>query len=389
MLSSRLIAGLLALIVTGLLLYVLRGVLLPFVAGMLVAYFLDPVADRLEKWGCSRTIAVSIITAVFFLSVALVFVLLIPPLQMQIVGLVTRAPSYLDAVRERAQPILEGFLATLPPEDLDRIRNVLGSYAGEAIQWVGALLKGVWRGGMALLNLLSLVFITPLVAFYLLRDWDRIITRVDDMLPRDVAPVVRKLASEIDDTMSAFLRGQATVCLLLGVFYAAGLTLVGLDFGLAVGFGTGLISFIPYFGMAVGLVVGMGIAVAQFSEWLPIVLVAAVFAAGQVLEGNFVTPKLVGDKVGLHPVWVIFALLAGGALFGFTGVLLAIPVGAAIGVIVRHAALHYRESHLYDVELGFVGGGGKGDEVGDEAPENGDREDNGREESGRPESPGS
>ncbi len=329
------------------LLYILRGVLLPFVAGALVAYFLDPVADRLEKLGCSRTLAVTLITAAFFIVLAALILLLVPALQAQIAGFIGRLPDYFEILRGHIGPLLERLNEGIPGGELEQLRSLVKNYAGDAVQWIGQILSRIWAGGMALVNLLSLIIIMPLVAFYMLRDWDRIIERVDSLLPRRIAPVVREQAAEIDRTLAAFVRGQATVCLLLGAFYAIGLSLVGLEFGLVVGLGTGLISFIPYFGMAIGLVAGMGIAVAQFSDWVPIALVAAVFGAGQILEGNFITPRLVGEKVGLHPVWVIFAVLAGGALFGFTGVLLSIPVAASIGVLVRYSVSRWQTSAAY------------------------------------------
>lgn len=352
--NGRLWAGLAGLAVFCLLLYLLRGVLMPFVAGMAVAYFLDPVADRLERAGCSRTLAVSLITAAFFLGAVLLLALLIPVVQVQVSGFFERVPGYVDALRGHLSPLIERLLAALPAGELEKLRAAAGAQAGTAVEWMGDLFKGVLSGGVALVNLVSLVVIMPLVAFYMLRDWDRIVAGIDNLLPRRLAPTVREQAAEIDRTLAAFVRGQATVCLLLGVFYAVGLSLVGLEFGLIVGLGTGLISFIPYFGMGLGLVVGMGIAFAQFSDWLPIALTAGVFAAGQVIEGNFLTPRLVGGKVGLHPVWVIFAVMAGGALMGFTGVILSIPVAATVGVLVRFAVRRYRQSRLYGA------GGGAG-----------------------------
>ena len=348
--------GLAGLAVFCLLLYLLRSVLVPFVAGMAVAYFLDPVADRLEEKGCSRTLAVVIINVVFFIVLTLLIVLLIPLLQAQVVGFVSRVPGYFEVLRGIVEPILERLAAVVPEQQLDQLRASAGSFAGNLLQWAGEVFKGIWRGGMAVVNLLSLIVIMPLVAFYLLRDWDRIVEYIDDALPRNIAPVVRGIAADIDSTLSAFVRGQALVCLLLGCFYAIGLTLVGLDFGLVVGLGTGIISFIPYFGMAIGMVVGLGIAVAQFSDWVPIALVAAVFGVGQIVEGNFLTPRMVGDKVGLHPVWVIFAVMAGSALFGFTGMLLSIPAAASIGVLVRYAVSRYRDSDMYGSEKGGEGG---------------------------------
>jgi predicted PurR-regulated permease PerM len=328
----------------GALLYLLSGVLLPFVAGLLVAYFLDPVADRLERAGCSRTLATSVITVAFFVLVAAGAALLFPLLQGQVMGLVAKVPGWVEALRERAGPLLEHFQATLTEEQVARLRDAAGSYAGEAARLLGAMIGRLVSGGAAFFQILSLLIITPLVSFYLLRDWDRIVAQFDDLLPRDLAPVVREQMREIDRTIAAWVRGQATVCLLLGAWYGLGLTLVGLEFGLVIGFLTGVISFVPYFGMGLGLAVALGVAFTQFSGILPFALVAGVFAVGQVVEGYMLTPRLVGEKVGLHPVWVIFALFAGGALFGFTGVLLAVPVAAVVGVLVRFALARYRDS---------------------------------------------
>jgi predicted PurR-regulated permease PerM len=328
----------------GALLYLLSGVLLPFVAGMLVAYFLDPVADRLERVGCSRTLATSVITVAFFILVAAGAAVLFPLLQGQVMGLVAKVPGWVAALRERAGPLLEHFQATLTEEQIARLRDAAGSYAGEAARLLGAMIGRLVSGGAAFFQILSLLVVTPLVSFYLLRDWDRIVARFDDLLPRDLAPAVREQMREIDRTIAAWVRGQATVCVLLGAWYGLGLTLVGLEFGLVIGFLTGVISFVPYFGMGLGLAVALGVAFTQFSGVLPFALVAGVFAVGQVVEGYLLTPRLVGEKVGLHPVWVIFALFAGGALFGFTGVLLAVPVAAVVGVLVRFATARYRAS---------------------------------------------
>lgn len=329
------------------LLYLLSGMLLPFVAGLLVAYFLDPVADRLEKWGCSRTLATALITVAFFLLLGATMVLLFPLLQGQVMGLAAKAPALIVALREQAGPLLDLVQTSLDENQVAKIRDAAGSYAGEAARWLGGFLGRVLSGGVAVFQILSLLVITPLVSFYLLRDWDRLVARFDDLMPRDLQPTIRAQMQEIDRTIAAWVRGQATVCVLLGAWYGIGLTMIGLEFGLVVGFLTGLISFVPYFGMGVGLAVALGIAFAQFSGWVPFALVVGVFGAGQVVDAYFLTPRLVGEKVGLHPVWVIFALLAGGALFGFTGVLLAVPVAAVIGVLVRFSIARYRESSYY------------------------------------------
>jgi len=345
--SGRVLAILAGLAVFCLLLYMLRSVLTPFVAGLAVAYFLDPLADRLERVGFSRAMAVAVIIATFFLIVIVLLALLIPVAQVQIAGFIDRVPGYMESLRGQLAPLIARLEHALPENQLEQLRSAAGSQAGSAIEWVGSLFRRVLSGGVALFNLVSLVVVAPLVAFYMLRDWDRLVEGIDDLLPKRIQPTVRAQAAEIDRTLSGFVRGQALVCLLLGTFYAVGLSLVGLEFGLIVGLGTGLMSFIPYFGMGLGLIVGMGIALAQFSDWMPIALTAGVFALGQVIEGNFLTPRLVGDRVGLHPVWVLFAVLAGGALLGFAGVILAIPVAATIGVLVRFAVNHYRQSLLY------------------------------------------
>ncbi len=342
--SGRTLFLLAAIGAAGALLYLLSGVLLPFVAGLLVAYFLDPVADRLERAGCSRTLATSVITVAFFVLVAVAAAVLFPLVQGQVMGLVAKMPGWVAAIRERAEPLLEHFQATLSEEQIARLRDTAGTYAGEAAKLLGTVIGRLVSGGAAFFQILSLLVVTPLVAFYLLRDWDRIVARFDDLLPRDLAPTVREQMREIDRTIAAWVRGQATVCVLLATWYGFGLTAVGLEFGLVIGFLTGLISFVPYFGMGLGLAVALGVAFTQFSGVLPFALVAGVFAVGQVVEGYLLTPRLVGEKVGLHPVWVIFALFAGGALFGFTGVLLAVPVAAVVGVLVRFALARYRAS---------------------------------------------
>ncbi len=340
-----------------LLLYVLRDVMLPFVAGMAVAYFLDPVVDRLETWKMSRTFATSLVTVAFFALLIVAVILIAPILQSQLFGFINSLPDYISKLREFIGPLLDQFaLGAVGGSGGDQVAGV----AFKAADIVGRLLKGLWSGGLALINLVSLIFITPVVSFYLLRDWDRLVARIDGLLPRQHAQVVRRLMADIDRSLAAFVRGTGTVCLALAVLYALALTLVGLQFGLVVGLGAGLISFVPFVGAVTGLIVSTALAVIQFwPDYLHVVLVVAVFAVGQVLEGNFLTPRLVGSRVGLHPLWLIFALLAGGALFGFVGILIAVPSAAAIGVLVRFAMERYLASSLY---LGGEGADGGGDD---------------------------
>jgi predicted PurR-regulated permease PerM len=295
----------------------------------------------------SRALSATALTIVFLLAVAAFVMVLVPILQSQVLDFADRLPRYLDLLRGQAEDMLALVQARMSPEDVARLRDAAGGLAGGVVAWMGRVATQIWSGGLALVNLLSMIVITPIVAFYLLRDWDRIITRLDHWLPRRHRATIREQLAEIDRTLAGFARGQAIVCGGLGVFYGIGLTLAGLEFGLIVGLGTGLISFVPYFGMLTGLAVGMGLALAQFDTWLPIAAVAGIFVAGQIIEGNFVTPKLVGEQVGLHPVWMIFALLAGGALFGFVGVLLSVPAAATIGVLLRFGLDRYLASPLY------------------------------------------
>lgn len=325
-------------------LYVLRDVLVPFVAGMAVAYLLDPVVDRLERLRVGRGLASFVVLLGFFAVAIGLLLLLIPLLQAQVETLATVLPGYLEIVRERLGPLLQHVNEGINRQEA--LQKITGM-TGELIGWVGGLLRQLISGGFAIANILSLLLITPIVSFYLLRDWDRMVATVDSWLPRQQAAIIRVQVGEVDRTLSAFVRGQGLVCLILGVFYAAGLTVAGLDFGLVIGLFSGLISFVPFVGAVLGGMLSVGLALAQFDSWQPVLIVAAVFAVGQVIEGNVLTPNLVGDAVGLHPVWVIFGLLAGGALFGFVGVLLAVPAAAVIGVMARFALAQYLVSPLH------------------------------------------
>lgn len=330
-----------------LLLYVLSGVLTPFVAGLAVAYFLDPLADKLEALLKSRSAATAVILLAFFVVVTALGVALFPLLQAQVTGLVARIPDAIEAARQLVEPVVAQIEQELGADEIQKIKDNAGTIAGEAVSWVAGMLKSLFLGGKAFVNTLSLLFIMPVVAFFLLRDWDLLVAKVDELLPRSSAATIREQFREIDATIAGFVRGQATVCLALGTIYATGLTLVGLDFGLLIGLGTGVLAFVPYVGMIIGLLVAFGVALMQFSDIISFAMVAGVFAVGQTIDAAFLTPNLVGGRVGLHPVWIIFALMAGGTLFGFTGVLLAVPVASVIGVLVRFAIGRYRASVLY------------------------------------------
>ena len=337
---------LVGLIVTLIAVYFLRAILLPFVAGMGIAYFLDPACDRLEKW-MSRTWATTLVTLVFALVLVVAFLLIVPLTVDQLTQFVQALPDLISRAHEKLMPYYTRLQLTFDLPDQTELTTMVRDRLGTALAWFGGGLAGLAQGGVAIANLLSLVFITPVVAFYLLRDWDRIVAKIDALLPRQHAAVIRAQGRDIDMTLAGFARGQATVCLILATYYATALMIAGLPFGLVVGIAAGFLTFIPYLGAIGGFVIAMAIALINFDGWSGIIAVAVIFVIGQVAEGNILTPKLVGERVGLHPVWVIFALLAGGALFGFLGLLLAVPVAAAIGVLVRFALSRYLQSPVY------------------------------------------
>lgn len=332
---------LIGIIITALLLWALSDVLLPFVAGFAVAYFLDPVADRLESWRLPRLAATSVITAAFFITLVALIILLIPLLSDQLGALARAWPGYMERINN-----LVALWTGSQADDLLASSEGLSS----RVMSLGAnVLQDIAGRSLAVLNLVGMLAITPVVSFYLLNDWDRIVERIDALLPRPYAPRLRIIASEIDKVLAGFVRGTGTVCLVLAVFYASALEMAGLEFGLVVGILSGLISFIPFVGMIVGLIMSTVLALFQFLPDQPhmVGVIVAIFVAGQILEGNFLTPNLVGKNIGLHPVWVIFALLAFGSLFGFVGMLVSVPLAATLGVLARHSIDQYRKSALY------------------------------------------
>jgi predicted PurR-regulated permease PerM len=337
-----------ALAVFALFLWAFSPILLPFVAGFVLAYFLDPVADALERLGLSRVIATALILLVALAFIVAVFVLVVPVLADQIGKLAAEMPTLAKALGDRFNEWAPQWLKDMVALPNGDATGTVTDVAGGAATWVASLLKSLWTGSMALFNVISLLVITPIVAFYLLADWDHMVAKVDSWLPLDHADEVRAIARDINTAMAGFIRGQGTVCLLLGTFYAIALWAAGLKFGLAIGLGAGLLSFVPYVGAIIGGLTAIGVALVQFwPDYAVILMVAGIFAAGQFIEGNFLSPKLVGESIGLHPVWLMFALLAFGYVFGFAGLLLAVPLAAAMGVFVRYALARYLGSRLY------------------------------------------
>ncbi|MDO5631520.1 MAG: AI-2E family transporter [Paracoccus sp. (in: a-proteobacteria)] len=326
-----------------LVLWQLGSTLTPFLIGAAIAYLLNPIADWLERRGLSRVWATALIT----LSVALLIVAallgIIPLLSRQFGQLIQTAPEIFNR--------LQSFLGDRFPELLDDqspVRETLANL-GHTISQRGGELAGIVLGSvMNVLSVVMIIVIVPVVAFYLLLDWNNMLDRVDSLLPRDHAPTIRRLAREIDEALGGFLRGEGMVMTILSVFYATGLLLVGLPFALLVGVVAGMLTFIPYVGTIIGGVTSIGLALFAFwGDPVMIGIVVAIFVAGQMLESNYLVPKLVGHHVGLHPVWLLLALSVFGSLFGFAGMLVAVPVAAALGVLVRYAAEQYRESGLY------------------------------------------
>ncbi len=328
--------------------WLLGEVLTPFVAGMALAYFLDPLADRLEAWGLPRLAATTLILSFAVVLFLAIFLLLAPLLAQQV-------SLFMEALPQHVATLVRLFDANAPQWLKDALASATlngtekaPELAARAAGWLAAVLKSVWSGSMALFNLLSLLVITPIVLFYMLNDWDRMVAVIDTWLPRHHAQTVRAIATDIDAAMAGFIRGQGVVCLVLGLFYATALVAAGLHFGLLIGLAAGFLSFIPYVGSIVGGALSIGMALVQFwPDWTHVLLIAAIFAAGQFMEGNFLSPRLVGGRIGLHPVWMMFALMAFGYLFGFVGLLVAVPVAAAIRIIARYALRQYMNSALY------------------------------------------
>ena len=341
-------------------LYLFSAVLLPFVAGLILAYLLNPLADRLERMGFSRLGSSLLIVVVVSLLFVLLLILFVPVLAHQLASFIESLPDLvtrLQALAAQEGSLLGGKLgggALLERLGLDAkldaadMQKSLGDIVGQGAQWMLAFLKSLWSGGQALVGVFSLLVVTPVVAFYILLDWGRMIETIDKIAPPAHREDVRFLARDMNRAISGFLRGQSLVCLFLGLWYGLGLSFIGLKFGFLIGICAGFLSFIPYVGSLTALVLAAGMSLVQGWPSLTLFGMAmGVIGVGQFLEGNVLTPRLVGASVGLHPVWLMFALFAFGSLFGFTGLILAVPVAAVIGVLFRFALARYFESPLY------------------------------------------
>jgi predicted PurR-regulated permease PerM len=334
--------------VIGWLVWLLSPILMPFMLAGVFAYLGDPLVDRLERLRLGRGLAAAIVFLVMLLVVALALVLLVPLVQRQIARFIAALPAYAAWFTHEAVPWLEQKL-NLPASEFDpstlivRVREHLGTVGGIA----AAALGYATRSGLALIGFGVAVVLVPVVTFYLLRDWDKLVAHVDALLPREAQPTIRQLARETDSVLGAFVRGQLLVMLGLAIYYAITLKLVGLDVGPLIGMIAGLVSFVPYLGFIIGIVASLIAVLVQFHDAYHLILVLVVFGVGNLLESYVLVPKLVGDRIGLHPVAVIFAVLAFGELFGFIGVLLALPMASIAMVLLRFLRDRYEASTLF------------------------------------------
>ena len=329
-------------------LWLFKPVLTPFLTGIVVAYFLEPMVSAVERRGVSRWIGSLLVLILFFLFVVAVLLLMVPVLSHQIVNLIDSLPEYISVLREQYMPWAQSWLSRFSIQDVDKIREAAAQSTGDAVGLVGKTLHHIVSRSFAFIDAIMLSILAPVTAYYVLRDWNNFIKAVDDLIPRRHHKIVREQMADIDQTLSGFIRGQAMVCAVLVFIYSAGLALCGLKYGATIGIVAGVLTIIPYVGTVFGWATSFILACVQFDgDWMRIGAVISVFAIGHVLESYVLTPKFVGDRVGLHPVWILFALMAGMELMGFFGALIAVPVAAVVGVLVRFAARQYKANAVY------------------------------------------
>lgn len=337
------------LIATVALVRILGDVLTPFIVGMAIAYLLNPLVSWLSRY-MPRSVACMIVLVMFVLVVLGLVLGLSPLIGRQLTDVAHNLPQYMERLYNWFNEVMDNAMGRFGPDNVQKVRDAAGNQVGAVLGGLQQLLKRIVSGGLAVIDIITFLVITPVVAFYCMRDWSEITQKIDNLFPRHSAQNLRDMASEFNMRLAGFVRGQLLVCLCLGTFYAVILTAIGLNFGLAIGMLAGFLTFIPYVGSIVGFLSSVGIALVQYPDYKMPLVVAGIFFVGQFIEGNILTPKMVGDRIGLHPVWVIFALMAGGKLFGFTGMLLAVPVAAMVGVVVRHAIDWYQNSVAYAAE---------------------------------------
>ncbi|MGI4850745.1 MAG: AI-2E family transporter [Janthinobacterium lividum] len=331
--------------------YTIQGILLPFIAGIIVAYLLNPLVEYLKRYRIPRSVSAPLLILLTFFLIISFFLVTIPFLQDQIVALTRHFPNYGEKIYYALKPLLDASGHLINIQDVDQLKEKAGTYVGDVFQWSLTALGKVLGNTLALANLISSLILTPVVAFYLLRDWPAFTRGLTKLLPRDQTHTIIMQMQEIDRTLGSYLKGQCLVCLCLATVYSIGLNLTGLNYAWTIGIATGILAFVPYVGFLIGMVSAIGVAMAQFGEWSSIGSVALVFLVGLSIESYVLTPKLIGDRIGLHPLWIIFSLLVGGLLFGFAGMFLAMPVAATIGVLIRFGMKKYFQSAFYHGHL--------------------------------------
>lgn len=334
-------------VVCGLLIYLLAPVLMPFLIAAILAYIGDPLVDRLETFKIPRTLAVTIVFVVLTLIAVIAFIVLVPMLEKQISILFNKIPGYVQTLTNQFIPWLNERFNMSLEINAETLKTSLQGHWKEAGGIASTAMGYVTRSGALVIAFIGNLVLVPVVTFYLLRDWDVLVARIHELLPRKTEPVISQLAKQSDEVLGSFLRGQMLVMLALAVIYSVGLGIIGLDLALLIGMIAGLVSFVPYLGFIIGIAIAGIAAIFQFHDFIHVIYVVIVFAIGQMAEGMFLTPKLVGDRIGLHPVAVIFAVLAGGQLFGFVGVLIALPLAAVVAVIARYLHEQYKTSSMY------------------------------------------
>lgn len=324
----------------------LGQVMAPFIVGMAIAYLLNPMVTSLSRF-IPRSVASLVMLVLFALIVLGVVIGLSPLIGRQLSDVGANLPQYLERLSDWFNTFIESAIGRIGEDNAQRIRDAVSDHVGSIFSGTQKLLQRLWSSGLAVFDIITFLIITPVVAFYCMRDWANITQKIDNLFPRHNADTLRAITAEFSSRLAGFVRGQLLVCVTLGVLYATALSAVGLNFGLAIGLLAGFLTFIPYVGTIVGFISSVGVALVQYPDYKMPLVVVVIFFIGQFIEGNILTPKMVGDRIGLHPVWVIFALMAGGKLFGFTGMLLAVPVAAMIGVLVRYGVEWYKNSSAY------------------------------------------
>lgn len=346
--NKKTVVLLLLIAVLGVFIFQISSILLPFILAFVLAYFLHPSVVKLECMKMGRTMATTMVVCVFFLFIIGLFLILVPILQTQIVSFLNKVPMIVQTLWHWIEQLVAYTKQALPQAQLAQLAQMVNANVSKVVNVFGNGVVGVLSGGLVFFNVMSLLLITPVVLFYILRDWRGISQDIKSLIPRSKEEDVKNIWSEINRTLAGFVRGQVSVCLVLAVYYGVALSMIGLELGLLVGLVSGILSFIPYFGFLTGVLLSVLLGLSQGGDWIFWIMLTGVFGIGQILESYILTPRLVGERVGLHPVWVIFALLAGGALFGFVGILVAVPIAAVIGVLLRRGVKKYKTTTFYN-----------------------------------------